>query len=260
MKNKKTGEREDEEFPKYYYQTLLPRKRTFQTISENIFRLNTFGIGSAQFFSFDKKRIFKYNSRSASYPEGLTKEEKEIFEKDIVCRFSWYKDENYKCVAEHPIFKRKFLERNEDENIYWVDEKDYPLRAYEFSFDKKKIYNLFRDYPWELTQDEKRIFFREGFRHLELENDCTKREINRLRFRNYLERNKEKQKCVYSIKQPGSLPLRPDDKKEFNLKKITEFFKSFSTVYPEFNAINELKIEEDGTVKMKTDGNWLFYY
>jgi hypothetical protein len=31
-----------------------------------------------------------------------------------------------------------------------------------FSFDKKKIYNMFRDYPQELTNEEKDIFDKEN--------------------------------------------------------------------------------------------------
>jgi len=30
--------------------------------------------------------------------------------------------------------------------------------VFEFSFDKKEIFNLFRDYPYKLTQEQKDIF------------------------------------------------------------------------------------------------------
>lgn len=45
--------------------------------------------------------------------------------------------------------------------IWWVDDMD-SVGEFLFSFDKKKIYNLFRDYPQELTQAEKAAFDREN--------------------------------------------------------------------------------------------------
>ena len=45
--------------------------------------------------------------------------------------------------------------------IWWVDNFD-KLGEYLFTFDKKKIYNLFRDYPHKITKEEKEIFDKEN--------------------------------------------------------------------------------------------------
>ncbi|MBR6591308.1 MAG: hypothetical protein IKK81_01600 [Prevotella sp.] len=50
-----------------------------------------------------------------------------------------------------------FYKNKENDKVYWVDNPNL-IGAHEFSFDKKRIFNLFRDYPWELSQEEKRIF------------------------------------------------------------------------------------------------------
>lgn len=55
-------------------------------------------------------------------------------------------------MALYPFYKNK-----ENDKVYWVDNPNL-IGAHEFSFDKKRIYNLFRDYPWELSQEEKMIF------------------------------------------------------------------------------------------------------
>lgn len=52
-------------------------------------------------------------------------------------------------------FKR-FYKNNEDDKIYWVDNVE-TVGEHEFTFDKKKIYNLFADYPHNLTLEEKEI-------------------------------------------------------------------------------------------------------
>ena len=51
----------------------------------------------------------------------------------------------------------EFYKREETDTIYWVDNVG-KKGVHEFSFDKKTIYNLFRDYPHRLTLEEKRIF------------------------------------------------------------------------------------------------------
>lgn len=57
--------------------------------------------------------------------------------------------------------KNNFYKNNEEDLIYWVDDPD-EVGAWEFTFDKKKIYNMFRDYPHELTKEEVEIFDREN--------------------------------------------------------------------------------------------------
>ncbi len=57
--------------------------------------------------------------------------------------------------------KATFYKENKTDKVYWVDTFDRD-GVYEFSFDKKKVYNLFKDYPWSLTAEKKEIFDREN--------------------------------------------------------------------------------------------------
>ncbi|MBQ0121743.1 MAG: hypothetical protein KBT13_11620 [Bacteroidales bacterium] len=50
-----------------------------------------------------------------------------------------------------------FYKKNTTDKIWWVDHFD-TKGVREFSFDKKKIYNLFADYPHNLTKEEVAIF------------------------------------------------------------------------------------------------------
>ena len=52
----------------------------------------------------------------------------------------------------------KFVKKNQKDRIWWVNEPEGGFGAHEFSFDQKKIFNLFRDYPNALTAEEKEIF------------------------------------------------------------------------------------------------------
>ena len=54
-----------------------------------------------------------------------------------------------------------FYKDNEADVIYWTGEIDM-LDSFLFSFDKKTIYNLFEDYPHNLTKEQKEIFDREN--------------------------------------------------------------------------------------------------
>ena len=47
------------------------------------------------------------------------------------------------------------------DQVWWMDTHD-TVGEFLFSFDKKKIYNLFADYPHNLTPEEKAIFDKEN--------------------------------------------------------------------------------------------------
>lgn len=54
----------------------------------------------------------------------------------------------------------KFYKQNEGDTIWWVetDVKGDWL----FSFDRETIFNMFQDYPYKLTPEQKAIFDREN--------------------------------------------------------------------------------------------------
>ena len=51
-----------------------------------------------------------------------------------------------------------FYKKNPEDKIWWVDNGDEVKGEMVFSFDKKKLYNLFKDYPQNLSKEEKEIF------------------------------------------------------------------------------------------------------
>ena len=57
--------------------------------------------------------------------------------------------------------KYDFYKKNEADTIYWVDNIDN-IGEFVFSFDKKKTFNLFADYPDKLTPEQKEIFDKEN--------------------------------------------------------------------------------------------------
>lgn len=54
-----------------------------------------------------------------------------------------------------------FYKQEESNVIWWVDDTEY-IGRFLFSFDKKQIFNLFEDYPHNLTTKELEIFNREN--------------------------------------------------------------------------------------------------
>lgn len=54
-----------------------------------------------------------------------------------------------------------WYKENDTDNVWWLDQPDR-VGEFVFSFDKKKVFNLYRDYPWKLTAEEKAIFDREN--------------------------------------------------------------------------------------------------
>jgi len=54
-----------------------------------------------------------------------------------------------------------FYKNNETDVIYWVYDPE-TKGEFLFSFDKEQVFNLFEDYPWKLTKEQKRIFDKEN--------------------------------------------------------------------------------------------------
>jgi hypothetical protein len=54
-----------------------------------------------------------------------------------------------------------FYKNNKNDVIWWTDNLE-SVGEHLFSFDKKKIYNLFSDYPHNLSKDEVEIFDKEN--------------------------------------------------------------------------------------------------
>ena len=56
----------------------------------------------------------------------------------------------------------KYFKNNPDDVIWWVDNGDESKGEWLFTFDKKKVFNMFADYPQNLTAEQKAIFDREN--------------------------------------------------------------------------------------------------
>ena len=57
--------------------------------------------------------------------------------------------------------KDNFYKNNKTDVIWWVDDPE-TIGEFWFSFDKKTVFNLFRDYPFKLTKRQKEIFDQEN--------------------------------------------------------------------------------------------------
>lgn len=55
----------------------------------------------------------------------------------------------------------KFYKDDPTNRIWWVNNPE-SVGEWLFSFDKKKVFNMFRDYPHELTAEQKAIFDEEN--------------------------------------------------------------------------------------------------
>lgn len=52
--------------------------------------------------------------------------------------------------------------KNEDSDTIWWKDTPEQIGVWLFSFDQKKVFNLFADYPHNLTPEQKAIFDREN--------------------------------------------------------------------------------------------------
>lgn len=55
----------------------------------------------------------------------------------------------------------KFYKKEKTNKIWWVDNSDKE-GVWEFSFDKKKVFNMFSDYPNKLTREQREVFNKEN--------------------------------------------------------------------------------------------------
>ena len=56
---------------------------------------------------------------------------------------------------------KKYYKENPTDTTWWLDTSDEDGK-FVFSFDKKKVFNLFSDYPHNLTPEQKEIFDKEN--------------------------------------------------------------------------------------------------
>lgn len=54
-----------------------------------------------------------------------------------------------------------FYKNNPGDKIWWVNNPE-TIGEWLFSFDKKKVFNMFADYPHNLTAEQKAIFDKEN--------------------------------------------------------------------------------------------------
>ena len=59
------------------------------------------------------------------------------------------------------VESNKFYKTNKKDKISWVDNHEQ-VGVWLFSFDGKKIFNMFEDYPHNLTAEQKQIFDEEN--------------------------------------------------------------------------------------------------
>lgn len=58
--------------------------------------------------------------------------------------------------------QNSWYKNNETDVIWWLDNTDEKVGEWIFSFDKKTTYNMFADYPHNLTPKQKEIFDKEN--------------------------------------------------------------------------------------------------
>ncbi|MBR1911939.1 MAG: hypothetical protein IJ828_06245 [Treponema sp.] len=64
----------------------------------------------------------------------------------------------------------KFYKKEPNDKIWWVDDPE-TIGEYKFTFDKKKIYNLYADYPHNMKPDEVKTFDEENNKWAEYFSD-----------------------------------------------------------------------------------------
>ena len=56
----------------------------------------------------------------------------------------------------------EFYKKEPSDKIWWIETGTDTIGEHLFTFDKKKVYNLFKDFPQNLTPEEVEIFLAEN--------------------------------------------------------------------------------------------------
>ena len=56
----------------------------------------------------------------------------------------------------------KWMKNNTEDIIWWLGNGADTKGEWVFSFDKKRRFNMFADYPWKLTSEQKEVLGREN--------------------------------------------------------------------------------------------------
>lgn len=56
----------------------------------------------------------------------------------------------------------QWYKENPEDKIWWLDNGNEATGVFIFSFDKEQQFNLFADYPYRLTKEQKEIFDKEN--------------------------------------------------------------------------------------------------
>lgn len=73
-----------------------------------------------------------------------------------------YEDEEYiRAICRIPGYEDFYKEKDKRNAKIWHTSKIDEIGEVNISFDRKKIYNLFEDYPYNMTQEEIKIFEKE---------------------------------------------------------------------------------------------------
>ena len=72
-----------------------------------------------------------------------------------------FKNPKLSINEEQNSLAQELYKNNDDDKIQWVDNRD-KVGERIFTFDKQKYYNLFKDYPHNLTQKKQGIFDKEN--------------------------------------------------------------------------------------------------
>lgn len=129
-----------------------------------------------------------------------------------------------------------FKKKNESDVIWWVHNPE-EFGKHEFSFDKIKIYNLFRDYPYELSDEEIEIFDREN----PYWADYFKNRKQTIKDNEIEELNKEIDYYKSSIEDHFEKIEKESNDRQINLNKIKSMFFENNEEY--FNSISPYLIE-----------------